>query len=191
MSTWINNTAGLLALAALAACATGVGGIRSAAILNGQITVQAPTGYCIDPSAGSTGADSAVVLMGRCNAAIKQAPAVLTLSAGQAGSAGAIADGGEALAAFFATDDGRAALSRDGLAADVEVVEAFSLGDAYLMRVQDRAVGEYWRGIVGLRGRVMMLSVSGPPGRPLSPAEGRALLEAGLAALRRANVGGA
>jgi hypothetical protein len=62
-----------------------------------------------------------------------------------------------------------------------------STEDAFLLHVRDRAVGDYWRAILGLRGRLVTLSVSGPEGKPLEAAKGRGLLDAAVAALRRAN----
>lgn len=187
MSIWISNGFRLAALALLAGCVTSGGDIRSVALLDGAVTAAAPAGYCIAPGAGRRGEDSAVVLMGRCRAGTEASPAIVTLSVGAAGSAGAMAAGGEALAGYFTSDPGRAALSRDGRAGDVAVLEAISAGDAFLLHVRDRAVGDYWRAILGLRGRLVTLSVAGPEGQPLEEATGRRLLDAAVAALRRAN----
>lgn len=187
MFTWISKGFRLAALALLAGCVTSGNDIRSVALLDGAVTAAAPTGYCIAPGAGRRGEDSAVVLMGKCRAGTEASPAVLTLSVGAAGTAGAMTAGGEALAGYFTSDPGRAALSRDGRAADVAVLEAMSAGDAFLLHVRDRAVGDYWRAILGLRGRLVTLSVAGPEGQPLDAEKGRRLLDAAVAALRRAN----
>lgn len=173
---------------ALAGCvATGGAGIRSVALLDGAIVAAAPAGYCIAPGAGQRGADSAVILMGRCSRGSEADPAVLTLSVGAAATAGAMAAGGEALVAYFTSDEGRATLSRDGKAADVRVIEALGVGDAFLLHVEDRAVGDYWRALAGIRGRLVTVSASGPEGQALPEGKGRALVEAAVAALRRAN----
>lgn len=183
---------GFLGVLALAGCvaATG-GGIRSVALLDGAVTAAAPAGYCIAPGAGQRQADSAVVIMGRCSAAGTAVPALLTLTVGQAGSAGAMAGGGEALAAYFTSVPGRTALSRSGRAGDVEVLSASGADGAFLLRVRDRMAGEYWRGLAGLRGRLVSVTAAGPEGVTLDPAQGRALVEAALLALRRANGGAA
>lgn len=171
----------------LGGCVATGGGIRSVALLDGAVTAAAPAGYCIAPGAGRRGTDSAVVLMGRCSARSEADPAVLTLSVGEAGSAGAMSVGGEALAAYFQSTEGRAALSRDGRAADVRLLEAVMVDGAFLLHVTDAAVGDYWRAITGLSGRLVTVSAAGPDGQALPDAKGRALVEAAVAALKRAN----
>lgn len=187
MSIWISNGLRLAALALLAGCVTRGGDIRSVDLLDGAVTAAAPSGYCIAPGAGQRGEDNAVVLMGKCRAGTEASPAVLTLSVGPTATAGAMVAGGEVLAEYFTSEPGRAALSRDGLAEDVAVLEAISAEDAFLLHVRDRAVGDYWRAIFGLRGRLVTLSVAGPEGQPLEADTGRLLLDAAVAALRRAN----
>lgn len=184
---------GLIGILLLAGCMTTQGaGIRQVALLDGAMVAAAPAGYCIAPGAGQRQADSAVVIMGRCSAAGTAAPAVLTLTVGQAGSAGAMAAGGVALAEYFTSEAGRAALSRSGRAGDVQVLAASEVDRAFLVQVRDREAGEYWRGIAGLRGRLVTVTAAGPSDdAPLPAATGRALVEAALAALRRANTGGA
>jgi len=155
----------------------------------GAFAVAGPRGYCPDRGAGQQVGDTAVVLMGRCLAARKVPPAVLTVSVGPAGSAGAMTAGGDALTGYFTAPEGRAALSRSGRAADLVVVEAVGVGDAYFLHLNDRAAGAYWRAVVGLRGRLITVSANGTDGAPLTPEVGRGLVEATLAALRRANPG--
>ena len=99
--------------------------------------------------------------------------------------------GGAALAAFFASAQGRATLSRDGRASDVRVIEALSVGDAFLMHLQDRDLGDYWRAVVGIKGRLVTLSATGTPAVPLNPKDGRKVLDAELNAMRLANRDGA
>lgn len=156
-------------------------------ILNGAMKVGLVRGFCIDETASRQGGDSAVLLMGRCNTAVAESPAVVTLSVGPAGSGGAIADGNAALAAFFTSDTGRATLSRDGRARDVQIIQAFDEAGVFTMRVRDRAVGEYWRAVTSIKGRLVTLSVNGTPETPLKPEDGRALLAKAMASLRAAN----
>lgn len=171
----------------LSACITGYGAGRTSPILDGALNVGMAKGYCIDGSASRQSEDSAVILMGRCNTAIQEVPAVLTLAVGPAGSASAISGGGQMLADFFTSEAGRATLSRDGRAGDVTVRQAVESQGAFVMRVQDRAVGEYWRAITGLRGRLVTLSVAGTENTPVSPEDGRNLLDAALTQMIRAN----
>lgn len=156
-------------------------------LLGGAIIAAAPDGYCLAPETLRQSQDGAVVLMGRCPGAGGSAPAVVTLSVGAAGSADAARVGDGALVGYFISNDGRAALSRQGRAQDVQVLEAKRSRGAFLLQVSDAAVGEYWRAITGLRGRLVTVSASGPQGRALPPARGRALVEAAVAALRQAN----
>ncbi len=186
MSIWISKAA-LCGLILLAACQGVAPTGRTAPVLDGAFAVAVPQGYCIDRSTIRESDDTAVVLMGRCSDASTALPAVLTLSVAQAGSAGVMADGGAALAAFFTSAQGRATLARSGRAQDVTVVTAKGAADAFVMRVQDRAVGDYWRAIVGLRGRLVTVSASGTGDAPLPPEEGRKLLDKALGALRAAN----
>ncbi|MGL6211529.1 MAG: cation transport ATPase, partial [Paracoccaceae bacterium] len=65
--------------------------------------------------------------------------------------------------------------------------EAIGVGNSLLLHVSDRAVGEYWRALVGVRGRLVTVSASGAEGAPLDPAAGRKLLDATLIALEGAN----
>jgi hypothetical protein len=128
LSPWLSLRSGFaLAIAAvlMAACvAGGSQGSRSAPVLKGALNMGVPAGYCIDRAASREAQDSAVVIMGRCADNVKALPAVLTVSVGQAGTAGAMAAGGQALASFFTSEEGRATLSRDGRASSVQVVEA-------------------------------------------------------------------
>lgn len=174
---------------ALAACQPelGFGPNRAAPVLGGALNVGLPTGYCVDRSASRDTGETAVIIMGRCNMAVAAVPAVLTVSVGRPASAGVMAAGPQALAGFFTSAEGRAALSRAGRARDVRVIEALSADEAFLLHLTDREAGEYWRALVAVKGRLVTLSATGAPGLPLAPAEGRKLLDRMIAALTRAN----
>jgi hypothetical protein len=193
LSPWLSLRSGFaLAIAAvlMAACvAGGSQGSRSAPVLKGALNMGVPAGYCIDRAASREAQDSAVVIMGRCADNVKALPAVLTVSVGQAGTAGAMAAGGQALASFFTSEEGRATLSRDGRASSVQVVEALSSGDAFLMHLSDAQEGGYWRAILGLSGRLITVSVTGSPDLPLAPEDGRKVLDKAVAAMQAANKG--
>lgn len=173
---------------ALAGCQV-AGSARQAPVLGGAVTMGLPAGYCIDRSASREGADSAVIIMGRCNSAASAVPAIVTASVGRPGSAGVMTASPAALAAFFATPEGRATLSRDGKARDVRLITALTSGNALLLHLADRRQGEYWRAFVGARGRLVSISASGTPGIPLAPEAGRQLLDTFVAALATANAG--
>lgn len=160
---------------------------RSAPVLNGALNVGVPPGYCVDRGAGRVGADTAVVLMGRCQNTGQTAPAMISVSVGQGGSAGVMTAGGPALAGFFTSAQGRATLSREGRAGDVKVIGVVGFEDAFLIHLTDRAVGEHWRAVVGVAGRLVTISVTGTQAVPLPPEESRKVLDLALSALHRAN----
>ena len=173
----------------LASCQVGSGftSSRAAPVLGGALQIGVPPGYCIDGKASRESGDTAVILMGRCSDAMKATPALITVSIGQGGSAGVMTAGGPALAAFFASTQGRATLARSGRAGDVKVIAALGSGDAFLLHLQDRNVGEYWRAVIGVKARLVTLSATGTEEVRLDPAEGRKILEKALDALRTAN----
>lgn len=180
----------LLAIAlTLASCQVGSGftSSRAAPVLGGALQIGVPPGYCIDGKASRESRDTAVILMGRCSDAMKATPALITVSIGPGGSAGVMTAGGPALAAFFASKQGRATLSRSGRAGDVKIIAALGAGDAFLLHLQDRNVGEYWRAVIGVKARLVTLSATGTDEIRLDPAEGRKILEKALDALRAAN----
>lgn len=186
----VKRVLGLVAaLGFLAACQPGSlpGASRQVQVLGGAVAIGLPQDYCINRAAGREGPDSAVIVMGRCSSAATVAPALVTVTVGQAGSAGVMTAGPAALAQFFASPEGRATLSRDGKAADIRIVEALSAGPAFLLHLDDRQQGEYWRAITGLRGRLVTVSATGAPGVPLDPAAGRRLIDRLLANLQSAN----
>ncbi|MDB5660733.1 MAG: hypothetical protein JWS10_3348 [Cypionkella sp.] len=179
----------LLALMTLASCQVGSGftSSRAAPVLNGALQIGVPPGYCIDRKASGESRDTAVVLMGRCTDAMKATPALITASIGQSGSAGVMTAGGPALATFFRSNQGRAMLARSGRASDVRVIAALGSGDAFLLHLQDRNAGEYWRAVIGIKSRLVTLSATGTEAVRLDPNQGRKVLEDALAALRSAN----
>ena len=193
MSIWISKAVGLtLVLAGLVACqpVPGLPNLPLASatapvvVLADAVKVAGPRGYCADPSSVQEIDDSAVVLLGRCSADSSQPPALLTVTLGRAGSASAIASGGADLAAFFNSDAGRATLSRSGKARDVTIGTALSQNDVFLMRVEDRVLGPYWRGMVAVKGRLISVSATGPG---LAREIGRGLVQDTAEAIRRSN----
>lgn len=172
--------------------------IKAQSVLGGAITVAAPPGYCIDPAAVLQQADSAIVLIGRCAAAPgkQRARAILTAAVGEAGTGLGVAGSGAELAAFFTSDQGRAALSRSGRARTVKVLEAVGSGEAFLIRLTDTSPNkdgpgqaESWRAVMALKGRLVSLTVTGTVDAPLDRNAGRTLLDAYVAAMRAANRG--
>ena len=195
MFTWISKPAVLLLmLTGLAACqpAAGLPSLpalnmlpspkTSTEVLDGALRVVGPRGYCPDSDTLHSENDSAVVLLGRCFAESKAEPALVSVTVGQPV---AVAPGMDAeLASFFASDAGRATLSARGRAADIDIVSALSAKGMFLIQIRDRDQTPYWRAMTAMAGRMVSVRANGPT---LSPTDGRKLVEATVAALRRAN----
>jgi hypothetical protein len=192
MSTWTSKVplaaSGLL----LAACVAGggTGTVRFATADAPDFAVAAPSGFCVaDDSLSRLGA-SKFAAFTRCNGT----GAVLTATVGPPGSGVGLDLSGQALADYFTSTEGRAALSRAGRAATVRVHDVTGSSDAVLVRLTDTAPrpseigpGESWRAVLSISGRLVTLAVA--PGRtdPLAPAAARTLIERFVAATRAAN----
>lgn len=193
MFIWISKASLLALIFWLAACQMTPGLLidqdraRTLAVLGGAVNVAAPPGYCVDQKLSRQQLDGAVVLIGRCTSTSAQPPVVISVTIGAAASAGAIADGGATLAAFFETPAGRAALSQSGRAETVTIVQSGASGGVFALRIFETGVGDYWRAVFGLSGRLVTLSVQAPMDQSLDPAAGQRLLNATIAALRKAN----
>jgi hypothetical protein len=151
------------------------------------VTVAPPVGYCIDQAAGEQAGDQAVVLMGRCADTGGDPAAIIAVSLGASGSGAVMAEGPAALAAYFGTENGRAALSRSGQAEAVTLAGMRQSGGALILQMRDDEAGSSWRAFLGLAGRLVSVSVSHPSQGQPADAQDRALLERALVALRRAN----
>lgn len=195
---------GLLGLGlciALAACVLpGAGGkaLSRQKVLGGAVTMVAPQGYCVEPASLLERDDTALVLMGRCSGESVRSPAVLTAIVGTSGSGAGIdlAHGGPELARYFRSPAGRQALSRRGKAADVTVHQVLGIPGAFLLHLTDRGPGrqaptqpDSWRAVLPLAGRLVTLTVTGPAESPMSPEQGRALIESFVAATVEAQAG--
>jgi hypothetical protein len=210
MSTWISRTGArrvtltAFALTLVACVATGPAGTRAVAVSGGAVTVTGPQGYCIDRSAMREGASGAFVLFGTCAALTGSRtagqpahPAVVTAAIGQPAAEGTdLIESLPAMAAFFKSAPGRAALSGSGEAGTVQVEKVSQSGDVLYIRLSDSAAAAgqavepgHWRALTAIRGRIVTLAVFSPASAPLSSAEQRAVLDQFVARLRRANAG--
>jgi hypothetical protein len=165
-------------------------------VLGGAVKVASPGGYCIDPAGVMQSDDSALVLIGRCTGGpgTPQARAILTAAVSAAGSGMDIAANGAALAAYFGSDQGRAALSHSGQAGTVTVQQTALAGDAFVMQVTDTspnpdspAEAASWRAVLGVAGHLVTLTVTGTQSAPLTAEAGRSLLDGFVAAMQAAN----
>lgn len=162
---------------------------RPVSVLQGAFLAAPPRGYCVRPKASTQSAQSAVVLMGRCESAEASAPALISVSVGDAGSSAVLKKGVKALSDYFLSPQGRAAMARDGKASSLRVRKTILADGVLILRVEDRSVGAYWRAVLGLKGRLVTVSVLGPEGGTIPEAEGRRLLDQAVAALEKNNRG--
>ncbi len=176
-----------LVVTGLSGCDVAAPGSRQVSVLDGEIQVRAPLFYCVDPQSARSTADTAVVLIGRCNAEGHVAAALVTVTIGRFASAGVMLASAESLRAFMSSPAGRNALSRSGRGQDVVVLESGVVDERLMLHLNDRIAGEYWRAIIGVKGRLVTVSASGAEGAPLPPEEGRKLVEQTVEAVRAAN----
>lgn len=160
---------------------------KAVPVLGGAAQIGLPRGYCIDKSASRDTGKTAVVFLGRCASNAKTQPALISIAFGDAGSAGVMTASGATLAAFFQSNEGRRTLSRNGRAKDVRVISAVGRENLLLLHLYDAPVGEYWRAVTAVRGRLLTISTIGSRQLPLAPAEGRKLLDATVASMQAAN----
>lgn len=173
---------------------------RRIGVSSRAVVISGPEGYCIDKAAARDGASGAFVLLGSCaslaqSASAEQpvAPAVLTASVSPPGAQPV---GGQlaALNSYFASAEGRAALSRSGRAQAVQIVRAWGSGGVFFLVAQDSSPSgsqnlqpTFWRAVFDVKGRIVTLNVAGLKSRPLSPEAGRATLEAFVRQVQREN----
>lgn len=205
MSTWTSRRA-LAAVFALAACVPGAGLVpagatRAVSVLGGAVTVAGPAGYCVDKGPSRDGEAGAFVLFGTCAALTGSPaagepayPAILTATVLPGAPGGTFEESFAAMAAFFRSGPGRAALSRSGRADDVRLAQVLSRDRVLYLRLEDssavagqRVEPDYWRAILQVRGRIVTLSALGLKSRPVPAAEKRRVLDAFVARVRSAN----
>ena len=201
MSTWTNRAgrAALFLGGALAGC---VGGAYPARIDIGAASgapfvVAAPSGFCVDPATSRIGRESGTVLLAECAVleGRSRVGSVLLAATVAPRPVDGLAPAAPALSVEgIASAPGRAALSRSGRAASVEIIEARAEQDALFVSLTDSApfpggavLPEYRRAFVMLGGRAVAVSAIAPAGGDAAGLDER--LNAFLAALRSANPG--
>lgn len=205
--------AGLLALMVLGGCdELTLGGNNSTiaapkpapeqvSVSNQEVTIAGPHGFCVDPTETRDRAKGAFVLLGSCaaisNAAHRpepEVPAILMATVSGKTDSAPIATSTGALSRFFKSNAGRAALSRDGKAKTVEVIETLGRGGAFYIHARDSSTGtlagagdEYWRALFNVKGRIVSASVVALEDFPISKSEGFNTLGAFAQRIRRVN----
>ncbi|GAA3860156.1 hypothetical protein [Celeribacter arenosi] len=169
---------------------------RQAQLYGGAFKVAGPKGYCIDTAA----LQDSFVLLAECNALEgrrvepgQTVPAILTLSASEPLDDVAVFDP-SAAAAFFATQNGRTALSRVGNGDTVTVLETQKKGATVFVHASDSApanvpglAGEYWRAVFVQDGRLVTLTATGLRAAPVEGAVLARLLAEFSTAIRASN----
>ena len=193
----------LLAFSLLSACGTGTEGVsrlgfalpkpapKQIRVAGKAVVIAGPKGFCIDPTEIRDESDSAFVLLGSC-AAIANArgkprpkvPAILTATVSRKTTSAPIADSMQMLASFFKSEPGRTALSRDGHANTVEVIETLGKDGVFFIHARDSSTDtlagagdEYWRALFDVNGRIISASVFGLQERPIPSSAGFDVLE--------------
>jgi len=159
-------------------------------VLNDQVAVTGPAGYCVDPEATSENGTEAFVLLVRCRNTLGPAPVL------SATITGLMTDGNpetfRRLTGFLQSLPGRAQLSRSGDPADVVVEQAsFAEGVVWLL-IHDEGNPSsfdetYWRAILPLAGRIVTLSVLAAAEHPFEPDSGLAILRGFVMRMQAAN----
>lgn len=208
MSTWTfkaRSAAGALALAVLAGClpvAPNSGPPVSRAVLADRVVVQGPDGYCIDKSATRSSRREAFVLLASCAAISGDGthgapftPTLIGVSVREpepleTGLAGHLSR----LDRYFQSDVGRAALSLDGDATDVDFVSGGLMDGAYVLHVRIAEKGrvngvarDQWRAIFAVNGQMVSVSVFALPTVEISTGSGAAILRATVQRIRAAS----
>jgi hypothetical protein len=183
----------------LTGCA-GIGGpdpdSPAIAVLDGQLRIKAPRGYCLDPAQRRDGDSGAFLLYGTCQGIRGNGPdpaAAAILTAGVA--PGAFAAGQmPALATFLESEAGRDTLARGPNPAGVEILSMEQERDVLFIRARDTdtvdLAEEYWRAVFARSGTLVTLTVSGTAAAPLDPDTGLALIRRFVALTQRANPDG-
>ncbi|MCC7319851.1 MAG: hypothetical protein IT542_02625 [Rubellimicrobium sp.] len=177
----------------------------SAVVADGELTLAAPRGFCVDKGASRSDGEGSFILFGSCaalanstSAARPKLPAILTASAlPGAATAAEFAASFPSMAKFLSSDTGRAALSRSGKARTVRIRQIIAMKDVLYLNATDTSKGEhgeqfepdYWRALFIVNGQIVTLSVLALDDMPLTSDAKRALLEKFVAKVKSVNRG--
>lgn len=188
--------------AVLSACAMPQKATDRVSVLDGEMTLAAPMGYCVDPSARHRSSQGDFVLFGSCAAISGDAsaphPAYRAMLSATVGpkAAAPLVRSFPAFESFFHSSAGRAAIARSGLAQDVDILSVKQQDDMMLLKIRDRSASReapvspvYWRAITDLDGRIGALSVLPLQGAAMSDNQQIALLRSFDASIREASKG--
>lgn len=209
MSRTLKTTLGVCGFLALAGCDTlmGVtGGLpveTQTVVADGAVVVAGPRGFCVDPASTRPSGEVPFVMMGNCAVISRdgRAPqpnvkAVLTATVATLDPPFVFDSADPGLPIFFEGTEGRAALSRAGDPATVEVLESFVRGPAFYLHARDTSPGPvanldatHWRAIFGVNGRVVSAAVLDFQGSALPPDRSLTVLSEFVERIRMQSVG--
>ncbi|MEP3345088.1 MAG: hypothetical protein ABJN34_14220 [Litoreibacter sp.] len=156
-------------------------------VTSDRVILRGPDGFCVDPASSNHKPSKAFMVFGNCAAiaADEELPqpfinAIVTATVLPAGrEQPRIAHSSVALASFFESDAGKAALSASGNANSVEILDSFSRNNAFFIHARDKSApvvpgteNTYWRGYFDVKKSVVTVSVFGLKSAPVSSSEG-------------------
>lgn len=151
--------------------------------LSGGIVAQGPNGYCVDRESSKSEAGFALVvpcslLDGDEESELPETPALITFQTAQDGAI--LITGNEAaLDALLQSDEGKALLGEGDIELSDTLVDAGTVVALYDVKGDDQLDGlgnTIWRAFTDVNDRMMTVSVREYADRPLSDAEGQAIL---------------
>ncbi|OSP54659.1 hypothetical protein BV911_11725 [Pseudoruegeria sp. SK021] len=164
-----------------------------------DIVVVGPKGYCVDPSSTQERASGSFVILASCSALVAGSPSApgtpgvltaLVSSPGDPPTAPTI----NQLKQYFESQAGLVALAQDGRANSVTLRKTVSENDVLYLSLQDDSANRApklsetsWRAVFSLKGRMVVLTVTGHKDIPLSDSDARRTLERFVVTMRAAN----
>lgn len=161
-------------------------GIRTLALLNGEVRVRGPEGYCVDQSASNSRRGFAVLagcaLLSDTAIVMPRLDGLITVQFGDEGTA-SVAGNENAFVAFLDTEAGRQLLSASGDASTLSDIAAVTDRSGVLVRFSDTSRPTFagtndaqWRGFMDVGGRFTTVSVRSFERNDLSQSEAERLL---------------
>ena len=172
-------------------------GIRTLALMGGDVRVRGPEGYCIDQGASNARRGFAVMvgcaLLSEDAGVMPSLDGLIMVQFGAEDTA-SVSGNEDAFAAFLASDAGRSILAGGRDIAKVTEVATTSDTDTVLARFEDTSgpliagtSGLQWRGFADINGRLVTVSVLSFDRDALSRSEGERLLVVALEKLAAVN----
>ncbi|MCK8483340.1 hypothetical protein MUY21_04760 [Aliiroseovarius sp. S2029] len=180
--------------------------VRAKTVMGGAVTIATPKGFCIDTTSHQDTEAGAFIPIGACAALTKNAadpkpekPAFLTATVlpMPVQAVGLPTDPDARLREardFVQSDAGRAALSRDGRAETVTLLDTKSASGVLYVRIRDTSGGlpeslsdTTWRAFLEVNGRLVTASATAFADQPFGQGKGLALLRDFVSQIRKAN----